>query len=145
MDVVLYNEIYLYAFILLHYKGYTMVELYIFQKLNMSELLKIFIDFDLLEDGVILTMEYIDAVMDSFTGQESTKFSLKVYYYFYATVNNRRCDAHKQCLLDSYSLTMNFVRIQRCFFFYMPFSDFCAILNGPTPYNSIWLLNKIVE
>jgi hypothetical protein len=60
MDVVLYNEIYLYAFILLHYKGYTMVELYIFQKLNMSELLKIFIDFDLLEDGVILTMEYID-------------------------------------------------------------------------------------
>ena len=42
-------------------------------------------------------------------------------------------------------LTMNFVRIQRCFFFYMPFSDFCAILNGPTPYNSIWLLNKIVE
>jgi hypothetical protein len=64
----------------------------------MSELLKIFIDFDLLEDGVILTMEYIDAVMDSFTGQESTKFSLKVYYYFYATVKNRRCDAHKQCL-----------------------------------------------
>lgn len=69
----------------------------------MSELLKIFIDFDLLEDGVILTMEYIDAVMDSFTGQESTKFSLKVYYYFYATVKNRGCDAHKQCLLDSYS------------------------------------------
>ena len=48
-----------------------------YKKLNMSELLKIFIDFDLLEDGVILTMEYIDAVMDSFTGQESTKFSLK--------------------------------------------------------------------
>ena len=100
MDVMLYNEIYLYAFILLHYKGYTMVELYIFQKLNTSELLKIYIDFDLLEDGVILTMEYIDAVMDSFTGQESTKFSLKVY--FYAAVKNRRCDAHKQCLLDSY-------------------------------------------
>lgn len=44
----------------------------------MSELLKIYIDFDLLEDGVILTMEYIDAVMASFTGQESPTFGLKV-------------------------------------------------------------------
>ncbi|VDI42582.1 Hypothetical predicted protein [Mytilus galloprovincialis] len=48
-----------------------------FKKINMSELLKIYIDFDLLEDGVLLTMEYIDAVVDSLTGQERTQFGLK--------------------------------------------------------------------
>ncbi|XP_052066058.1 nuclear pore complex protein Nup160-like isoform X1 [Mytilus californianus] len=48
-----------------------------FKKINMSELLKIYIDFDLLEDGVLLTMEYIDAIVDSLTGQERTQFGLK--------------------------------------------------------------------
>ncbi|XP_060078941.1 nuclear pore complex protein Nup160-like [Ylistrum balloti] len=48
-----------------------------YKGLNTSELLRVYIDYDMLEDAVILTMEYIDAVMDSFTGHGSELFNLR--------------------------------------------------------------------
>lgn len=43
----------------------------------MSELLRVYIDFDMLEDAVILSMEYVDSVMDSFMGHGSELFKLR--------------------------------------------------------------------
>lgn len=51
--------------------------IYSYKGLNTSELLRVYIDFDMLEDAVILTMEYIDAVMDSIRGHESELFNLR--------------------------------------------------------------------
>ncbi|KAK3101041.1 hypothetical protein FSP39_000503 [Pinctada imbricata] len=48
-----------------------------YKGLNWAELLRLLSDFDLLEDAVLLTMEYVDAVMATFTGQESPVFKLK--------------------------------------------------------------------
>ncbi len=44
------------------------------QRLNAAELLRLYIDFDLLEDAAALTLEYIDAVL----GKGPEYFGLKV-------------------------------------------------------------------
>lgn len=49
-----------------------------FQGLNSAELLRLYINHDLLEEAVSLCIEYIDAVTEIFTGQDSQLFQLKV-------------------------------------------------------------------
>lgn len=44
---------------------------------NMSGLLRIYIGFDLLEEAVLLIIEYIDARLDSFLGNDSEVFGIK--------------------------------------------------------------------
>jgi len=53
------------------------------QGLNSAELLRLYIDHDLLEEAVGLCVEYIDAVVDSFTGQASLLFQLKVQDFIF--------------------------------------------------------------
>ena len=48
--------------------------LLLFQRLNAAELLRLFIDFDLLEEAVALALEYLDAA----SGKGREYFGLKV-------------------------------------------------------------------
>ncbi|XP_052227575.1 nuclear pore complex protein Nup160-like isoform X1 [Dreissena polymorpha] len=48
-----------------------------YKGLNSAELLRLYIDHDLLEEAVALCVEYIDAVMDTFSGQDCNLFQLK--------------------------------------------------------------------
>lgn len=50
----------------------------LFQGLNVAELLRLYIDHDLLEEASSLCMEYIDAVIDTFSAQDSQLFQIKV-------------------------------------------------------------------
>ncbi|KAL3841807.1 hypothetical protein ACJMK2_019908 [Sinanodonta woodiana] len=48
-----------------------------YKSLNVAELLRLYIDYDLMYEGVDLVMEYIDAVMDTFKGQDCAMFKLR--------------------------------------------------------------------
>ncbi|XP_052801877.1 nuclear pore complex protein Nup160-like [Mya arenaria] len=48
-----------------------------YKGLNSAELLRLYIDHDLLEEATSLCTEYLDAVLDSFKGQDSELFSIK--------------------------------------------------------------------
>lgn len=50
----------------------------LFQGLNSAELLRLYIEYDLLEEAVSLCIEYVDAVIDTFRGQNSELFQIKV-------------------------------------------------------------------
>ncbi|WAR01460.1 NU160-like protein [Mya arenaria] len=50
-----------------------------YKGLNSAELLRLYIDHDLLEEATSLCTEYLDAVLDSFKGQDSELFSIKMY------------------------------------------------------------------
>lgn len=79
------------------------------QGLNMPDLLRIYIDFDLLEDSVILTMEYVDAVMDSFTGQDSELFNIKVSLYigyWYNVWGHPWLNCHSSCTSELFNIKL---------------------------------------
>lgn len=49
-----------------------------FQELHWSDLLRRYVDYDQLEDAVVLTVEYVDALLWTYTGHDCPEFSLKV-------------------------------------------------------------------
>lgn len=49
-----------------------------FQELNWSELLRLYTDYDQLEDAVLLTIEYVEALLGTYTGPDCPAFNLKV-------------------------------------------------------------------
>ena len=51
---------------------------FLFQGINPAELLRLYIEYDLLEEAVAICVEYIDAVADTFKGQACDVFQLKV-------------------------------------------------------------------
>lgn len=48
------------------------------QELNWSELLRLYTAYDQLEDAVLLTIEYVDALMGTYSGPDCPAFNLKV-------------------------------------------------------------------
>lgn len=48
-----------------------------YKELNWSELLRLYTDYDLLEDAVLLTIEYMEALLGTYTGPDCPAFSLK--------------------------------------------------------------------
>lgn len=48
-----------------------------YKGLNSAELLRLYIEYDLLEEAVSLCIEYLDAVVDTFEGQDSDLFQIK--------------------------------------------------------------------
>ena len=46
--------------------------------MNTAELLRVYIDYDLLEEAVSLCVEYIDAVLNSLNGLDSPLFKIQV-------------------------------------------------------------------
>ncbi|XP_053384862.1 nuclear pore complex protein Nup160-like isoform X2 [Mercenaria mercenaria] len=48
-----------------------------YKGLNSAELLRLYIEYDLLEEAVSLCVEYIDAVVDTFSGHDSKLFQIK--------------------------------------------------------------------
>jgi hypothetical protein len=49
-----------------------------FQGLNSAKLLRLYIEYDLLEEAVSLCVEYMDSVIETFSGHDSKLFQLKV-------------------------------------------------------------------
>lgn len=49
-----------------------------FQELHWSDLLRRYVDYDQLEDAVVLTVEYVDALLWTYTGHDCPEFNLKV-------------------------------------------------------------------
>lgn len=61
-----------------------------FQELHWSDLLRRYVDYDQLEDAVVLTVEYVDALLWTYTGHNCPEFNLKV---------TSHCQHKNQCLL----------------------------------------------
>lgn len=54
-----------------------------FQELHWSDLLRRYVDYDQLEDAVVLTVEYVDALLWTYTGHDCPEFNLKVTSHCY--------------------------------------------------------------
>ncbi|XP_062566399.1 nuclear pore complex protein Nup160-like isoform X5 [Saccostrea cucullata] len=48
-----------------------------YKELNWSELLRLYTDYDQLEDAVMLTIEYVDALLGTYTGPDCPAFNIK--------------------------------------------------------------------
>ena len=72
------SESYIFGVMPFLNKQFILCFILFFQGLNSAELLRLYIEYDLLEEAVSLCVEYVDSVIETFSGHDSKLFQLKV-------------------------------------------------------------------